>query len=879
MERYSYPSTGLDHLDEMLGRLQYGDNVVWQVDDISHYQELVVPYVRRAIQEHRKIIYIRFAQHAPLLGPQPGLTLIELDADNGFEAFSTQVHQVISQQGKGAFYVFDSLSDLLTTWATDLMVGNFFTVTCPYLYELDTIAYFALLRSRHSFQTVARIRGTTQLLLDVYNLEGTRYIHPLKVWNRHSHTMFLPHRDDQDQFTPVTDSVDAARLFSYISDIARSRTRRKLDYWDQLFLNAENLVDRASDDPTYHADIPEYNQAIDTICRIMVGREERMLELLKSHFSLRDLLNIKARLIGTGYIGGKAVGMLLSRKILCEDTSFDWSRHLEKHDSFYIGSDIFHTYVVQNGLWKLRMEQKTKDGYFEKSEALAQGLLKGRFTNEIREQFQEMIEYFGQSPIIVRSSSLLEDSFGNAFAGKYESLFLVNQGSPEERYERFEEAVRTIYASTMSEDALTYRLRRGLDQLDEQMALLVQRVSGTHHGTCFFPDVAGVGVSYNTFVWNKELDPKAGMLRVVAGLGTRAVDRADDDYPRLIALDSPFLRPHLSLENQRQFSQRYVDVLNIAHNQYETLSIQQHLAQHPEWDIDLLVTEDLEANARMKQLGLNGGRQVILTFDPLLEKTDFVAVMRRLLETLDRVYDYPVDIEFTVNFPADSLPQINLLQCRPLQATGIGRTTRLPEHLAPQRILFETQGGFMGGSVSQMVNKVIYVDPSAYIQLSQQEKHEVARLIGKLNRQFCDKKIESTMLMGPGRWGTSTPSLGVPVRFSEINQMSILCEISYPGGNLMPELSYGSHFFMDLVEEQIFYIALFCEKSEVTFQESLLHRRKNLLLQILPEAAKYSQTIFVYEIQDQNLQLVADIFSQKLVCYFESLNSKNSVKP
>ena len=861
MDTYPYPSTGLDPLDEVLNRLQYGDNVVWQVDDITHFQELVKPYADRAISEKRKLIYFRFAHHAPLLEPQPGLTIVELDADTGFENFSTQVHQVISEQGKGAFYVFDSLSDLLTTWATDLMVGNFFTVTCPYLYELDTIAYFALLRDYHSFQTIARIRGTTQLLLDVYCLEGKRYIHPLKVWNRHSATMFLPHRDESTRFTPLIDSVDAARLFSYISDLARKGTRRKLDYWDRVFLKAETLLDRPEDDP-------ESREAIGMICRIMVGREERMLDLLRSHFTLRDLLDIKARLIGTGCVGGKAVGMLLSRKILCQDTSFAWFSRLEPHDSYYIGSDIFHTYVVQNGLWKLRMQQKTPEGYFSTAEKLGEGLLRGKFSNEIREQFQIMLEYFGQSPIIIRSSSILEDGFGNAFAGKYESVFLVNQGSPDQRYEQFEEAVRTIYASTMSEDALAYRVQRGLDQIDEQMALLVQRVSGSHHGAYFFPDVAGVGVSYNTFVWNQNLDPKAGMLRIVAGLGTRAVDRTDDDYPRLVALDDPFLRCHTSLDNQRQFSQRYMDLLNIKENQYKTMSIQQYLDCDPNWDIHLLATEDQEALGRMRQLGIEGGRQIILTFDPMLEQTDCAEVMQRLLQTLEQVYQYPVDVEFTINFPSNSPPQINLLQCRPLQAWGGRGRVELPQQLPRECVLMQTQNSFMGGSLSQVVNKVIYVNPSSYIALSQQEKYEVARLIGKLNRQFCHKKTDYTMLMGPGRWGTSTPSLGVPVRFSEINQMAVLCEISYPGGNLMPELSYGSHFFMDLVEEQIFYIALFCEKNEVMFQPDILLYRQNLLTTILPEAEKYSQTIFVYEIQNKALRLEADLFSQKLVCYF-----------
>jgi hypothetical protein len=170
--------------------------------------------------------------------------------------------------------------------------------------------------------------------------------------------------------------------------------------------------------------------------------------------------------------------MLLARRILEKDETLNWPRYREHHDSFYIGSDIFYTYIVQNGLWKLRMEQKTKAGYFPAAIPLRDQMLKGLFPDEIKEQFQELVEYFGQSPIIIRSSSLLEDAFGNAFAGKYESIFCVNQGSPEKRYAHFEESVRRVFASTMNEDALTYRLQRGLDQHDEQMALLVQRVSG-----------------------------------------------------------------------------------------------------------------------------------------------------------------------------------------------------------------------------------------------------------------------------------------------------------------------------------------------------------------------------------------------------------------
>ena len=861
MMKYSYPSTGLDHLDEMLNHLQLGDNVVWQVDDIDDYREIVAPYVDRAIREQRKIVYFRFAQHAPMLSPRPGLEIIELDADVGFESFSTKVHNIIAERGLHAYYVFDSLSDLLSAWATDLMVGNFFRVTCPFLYELDTIAYFAILRDHHSFQTIARIRSTTQLLLDVYKIDSQRYIHPLKVWNRYSPTMFLPHRDDGDTLTPVTSSVDAARLFSYISDKARRQSRRKLDYWDRLFLEAEELLAEAPSDP-------RREHTIDKVCRIMIGRDDRMLALTRMHFSLEDLLDVKARLIGTGYIGGKAVGMLLARKILLSDASFPWAERLENHDSFYIGSDIFHTYTVQNGLWKLRMEQKTPEGYFAKAPELAEGLRKGKFPQDIREQLQEMIEYFGQSPIIVRSSSLLEDSFGNAFAGKYESLFLVNQGSPDERYERFEEAVRLIYASTVNEDALMYRRQRGLDHLDEQMSLLVQRVSGTEHGRYFFPDMAGVGVSYNTFVWDACIRPEAGMVRIVLGLGTRAVERVEDDYPRIVALDAPLVRPKSSMENIRQFSQRYVDVLNIAENQQQTVPFKQLAAADAGLRLDLLATEDAEAAQRMRQLGVEGDRSWLLTFDRLLAETDFVAVMRRMLETLQRYYNYPVDIEFTMNFADALAPQINLLQCRPLQTRGLGTQVRIPGTIPPERLLFASPGGFMGGSLVQRIAQVVFVDPHEYLRLGMQDKYNVARIVGKLNRRITDRERQVTLLIGPGRWGTTTPSLGVPVHFAEINNMAVMCEVSYPSGNVMPELSYGSHFFHDLVENQIFYVALFCERPEVVFQPRLLQEHRNLLTQQVNDVQKYEHVIKVVDTSQTPLQIMADIGAQKVVCFF-----------
>ena len=300
----AWASTGLQGLDEILNDLQKGDNVVWQVDHIDHFREFVDPYVAKAMQDGRKLAYMRFAKHPPLVEPGPNITVHELDADSGFETFSADVHNIITEEGKEAYYVFDCLSDLLNAWATDLMIGNFFMVTCPYLFELDTIAYFALLRNNHSFRTIARIRETTQILLDLYSFQDSSYVHPLTVWRRYSPTMFLPHIRKQDSFEPITNSVEAASLISYISDKGLKPAQRTLDYWDRMFLQAEDLSRDAEAPPE------EAEKTMEHLCRMMIGREDRILSLAKAHFTLHDILDVRKRMIGTGFVGGKAVGML-----------------------------------------------------------------------------------------------------------------------------------------------------------------------------------------------------------------------------------------------------------------------------------------------------------------------------------------------------------------------------------------------------------------------------------------------------------------------------------------------------------------------------------------------------------------------------------------
>jgi hypothetical protein len=850
-------------LDKVTTGLRLGDNVVWQVDAIHHYVEFVTPFVQKALEEKRRLVYIRFANHEPLLKENPNIKVYKLDPHIGFEPFSAEIHSIAKKEGEGVFYVFDCLSDLLSAWANDLMIGNFFKITCPYLYELNTIAYFALLRSRHSFKTVARIRDTTQLLIDLYYYHGDCYVHFLKVWNRYSPTMFLPHVRQKDKFVPIANSADTAKIFSEIFKKGAKSAKRNLDYWDQLFMKAEDLVGQKK------ASREVREQMMDQLCRIVLARDEKMLSLAKANLTLDDLLTIKSRMVGTGFIGGKSVGMLIARSILSKEKSLETEKLFEPHDSFYIGSDVFYTYIVENGLWKDHMAQRTPEGYFDVAGKLHDELARGVFPEEIKDQFLQMIEYFGQSPIIVRSSSLLEDSYGNAFAGKYESVFLVNQGTPDERYAKFVEAVRRIYASTMNPDALAYRRQRGLDQMDEQMALLVQRVSGAYHQDYFFPDAAGVGISQNVFVWKNGLDPKAGMLRLVLGLGTRAVNRVEGDYPRVVALDEPLLKAYAGMAATQRFSQHEVDVLNIKENALQTVSFRKLLKEKMEMPLELLAIKDHEVAEKLKEMG-SEEEPWIITFDELLSKTEFSRIMQKILKSLEAAYGYPVDIEFTVNFKKNGAFQVNLLQCRPMQTKGLGHRVKIPKTIAKDKVLFQSKGNFLGGNILQTIDKIIYVDPKAYCALeTQSDRYDVARAVGEINRMIGSRDRMAVMLLGPGRWGTTTPSLGVPVSFAEINHITVLGEIAFVSENASPEISFGTHFFQDLVETGIFYVALFPDDNGTFMDQKFFDAIPKTLRKLAPEYKKYEHVIKVCDVKKEHLKIAADILSQKVVCYFE----------
>lgn len=864
-------STGIPSLDEVLQGLRLGDNVVWQVDRLEDYRCFAERLAEQAIRERRKLVYLRFAPHEPVLAPRPGLTPIEVDPEPGFDFFSAEVHRIIEEWGVETYYVLDNLSALVEEWATDELLANFFQVTCPFLAELDTVAYFALTRGRHAHSAVARIRDTTQLLIDVYHVDGSLYIHPLKVWDRYSAQMFLPHLFTEEECVPVFHSGQAAALASIGRKHPLTRAAdASIAPWDSVYRRLLEYRDRYAGELELPPEVAALKQEF---TRMTIGDHEDFNLLADRHFTLDDLFNVRSRLIGSGRIGGKAAGMLLARAILSNGPGAEEiAPYLEPHDSFFIGSDVFFTFLVNNDLFRLRL-QVSREGRLspEEFEAVERRFLLGDFPPNILEQFRAMLDYFGQAPIIVRSSSLLEDSFGSAFAGKYRSEFCPNQGDPETRLQDFLRAVKLVYASALNPDALAYRRRRGMTENDEQMAILVQRVSGMPHREFFFPPLAGVAFSHNLYAWTDRIDPRQGIVRLVFGLGTRAVNRVGGDYPRLIAISDPELRPETGLKIAK-YSQREVDVLDLRNNEFRTLPLPEVLGESQYPGLHLLVSEMQDGHVYDPVSRLLEGppNRYVLTFNNLIRRTDFVPLLGKMLRRIQDAYGRPVDTEFTASVEPNRPVRINLLQCRPMWMPVVSERTELPADLPADRVLFRSNRVMSGGAVRR-IRYILYIDPRAYAAIDSLDvKRSLGRIVGRVNKH-PDVQDGRVVMMGPGRWGSSNIDLGVNVTYADIDNTAVLVEIAREEAGHVPEVSYGTHFFLDLVESQIIYLPVYPLDPGAQFNSAFFDTAPNSLADLLPDSASYADWIKVIDVPKaaghRHAEVIANPETHSAVCY------------
>jgi hypothetical protein len=617
------------------------------------------------------------------------------------------------------------------------------------------------------------------------------------------------------------------------------------------------------------------------LIRTIISDQLNFVRVAKAWFKVADFEAIRSQRIGTGKIGGKAAGMLLAWKIL-QQAAPELMAQVSLPRSYFVGANVFYDFKALNQL-EHNQKYKSPDQIRAEYPALVEDHLRARFPEEVADRLREILTEVGHTPLIVRSSSLLEDNFGTSFAGKYASYFCPNQGTIKENLRDLTAAIRRIYASVYNPDVLTYRRRMGLLDYDERMAILLQAVQGESHGRYFFPDLAGVAFSQSSIVWSPRLRREEGVVRLVLGMGTRAVDRVAEDYPRLVYLSHPQLRPEKSAEAMEHYSQHLVDAIDLERNAFVTVPVREALdLKYPalRW-VASIKDPEAETLFPLKSLGPSvTPDRLVLTFDNLLQRTDFVPLMKRVLTTLARHYEQPVDVEFAATLWPDGPDgvgrprvELHLLQCRPQSSLRTTKVAPLPLDLADGDKLFFTNRMVPQGEV-RGVRYIIYVDPALYRQVgSLGERVELARVVGRVNKALEGRPF---ILMGPGRWGSSNAQLGVPVSYADIYNSRALVELSVGPEGLAPDPSYGTHFFQDLVESQIYSLALATSEipglpveNEEFLNWDFLMRAADHLKDVLPEA-KPAACLKVIDVAAERRGQVLDILmdGEKALAFF-----------
>jgi hypothetical protein len=611
------------------------------------------------------------------------------------------------------------------------------------------------------------------------------------------------------------------------------------------------------------------------LIRTLISDQLAYLKIAKQWFTISDLTEIRNRKIGHGKIGGKSAGMLLAARILIEVGDEEIRATLRIPESFFIGADMTYTFMTYNGLmhWadqKYKTEEQIRADY----PLIQKEFQRGEFPPDILDRLRGVLDQVARKPVIVRSSSLLEDSFGTSFAGKYESYFLPNQGTPEENLRALTQAIARIYASSLNPDALLYRRAKGLQDYDERMAILIQVVQGEQFGRYYLPHAAGVAFSRNLYRWSPQISKDDGFVRMVWGLGTRAVDRVGNDYPRLVALSHPLLHPESSSKSIRRYSQQYVDLIDLEDNQLKTLPVKQVLT--PRYPL-LRYLAQLDRGGYLVPLRSMlmdaNTEQLVLTFDELLRRTPLAERLTRMLTILEREYQSPVDTEFTVQVvdPNALQPEvkISLLQCRP-QSHLQESEARLPQNLDPENVVFSTQRMAPQGRVSN-IRYVLFVAPECYFSLpTASVRASLGRTIGELNASLEDQTF---ICVGPGRWGTSNPDLGVKIGYADIYNTRALVELAGKGIGPAPEASFGTHFFQDLVESNIYPLAIYLDDEDVDFNRDFFYRTPNSLNNFMRESNHYSQCLRLIKVSSYrphyHLELVMDDEQGRAVAFLE----------
>ena len=577
-----------------------------------------------------------------------------------------------------------------------------------------------------------------------------------------------------------------------------------------------------------------------------------------------------------GRLGGKAAGLILANSIL-QQARYDGrlKTEYEVPTSHFLPSHGILEFIEYNGLEEvINIKYKSSEEVREEFPLMERLFKSGTFPPTIHKGLEEMLYQIGEVPLVVRSSSLLEDRIGHAFSGKYKSLFIPNQGTIEMRLAQLEDAIAEVYASIFHPDPIEYRRERGLIDFQEQMGVLIQEVVGRNLGDMLFPVFAGVAFSRCEMRWSPRIRHTDGMARLVLGLGTRAVDRTGADYPVLVALEQPTLRAVQQPDEVYRYSQHDVDVVDLRKCQFDSMPLAAVLRRVGR---KLPFMNRIFSIYRQRQLLPMVGvmaqvepDELVVTFEGLL-RTSFPRDLKTMLDLLEEGLGEGVDVEF-----AHDGDIFYMLQCRALSRGASARRVEVPQNVPEEDRVFSAHRYVQMGQ-ERNLEYVVLVDPRDYEALpTKEDMQRVARAVSAVNQNLPRR---SFVLMGPGRWGSRGDiRLGVPVTYADICHTALLVEIARKKGSYLPDVSFGTHFFNDLVESGIHYLPLYPDDEGVVWNDDFLTGSANCLAEVAPEFADMDQVLRVICVPEvtggKKLQVIMDAEADRALGFLAEPKAK-----
>jgi hypothetical protein len=498
--------------------------------------------------------------------------------------------------------------------------------------------------------------------------------------------------------------------------------------------------------------------------------------------------------IGTGSLGGKAGGLVFIKDLLADaiDSAACPGVEIDVPTMAVVATDCFHDFIHLNHLFDLCFDELSDD-YI--GHAFQTADIPAELLGDLRALSDQV-----KTPLAIRSSSLLEDALDRPFAGVYATKMIPNnQLDPDARFRHLIEAIKFVYASTYFREARDYIRTTGCDPREEKMAVIIQEIVGRRHDDRFYPDVSGVGRSYN-FYSSPPATPEDGVVNLALGLGKTIVDGGitwtySPAYPR----KPP---PFASVNEMFRGTQTEFWAVNMGKPPaYDPVSETEYMVHANLKDAEadetlrfVASTFDPTRNRMIPGIGARGGR--VIDFAPLLVLEQFPLndIVRALLSAAERALSAKVEIEFaatmeqTPNAPAKF--RVGFLQVRPMAVSSEVVDVSADDLFDARAIVAADR--VMGNGTETEIRDIVFVRPESF---SPMRTPEIAKELDAINRKLSDEH-RPYVLIGFGRWGSSHPSLGIPVDWSQISGARTIVEATLPDMNV--ELSQGSHFFHNL---------------------------------------------------------------------------------